>query len=129
MRKLIIAENGAPPQGIYSPAIMARGTMLFVSGQGPVDPESGEMVLGSFAEQAKLTFDNVSALLEAGNTSWGQVVRVGIFLANLEDFAQMNDIYAGYLSEPFPARTTVQAVLPPGMSIAVDAIAVVPDQE
>lgn len=129
MRKLIIAENGAPPQGIYSPAIMAQGTMLFVSGQGPVDPESGEMVLGSFAEQAKLTFDNVSALLEAGNTSWGQVVRVGIFLANLEDFAQMNDIYAGYLSEPFPARTTVQAVLPPGMSIAVDAIAVVPDQE
>lgn len=129
MRKVVIAENGAPPQGIYSPAIMARGTMLFVSGQGPIDPQSGEMVLGTFVEQARLAFDNVTALLEAANTGWEHVVRVGIFLANLGDFGRMNEIYAGYLGEPYPARTTVQAILTPGMLIEVDAIALVPDQE
>ena len=82
MRKQITAETGAPPKGIYSPAIMARGTMVFVSGQGPVD-EKGEFQLGSFEEQARLTFSNVTKLLEAAGTSWANVVRTGVFLADL----------------------------------------------
>jgi len=129
MRKEVISEKAAPPQGIYSPAIIGRGTTVFVSGQGPVDPASGERILGSFAEQARLTLDNMSALLEAAGTSWDLVLKVGVFLADLADFGEMNEIYATYLNQPYPARTTVQAGLPPGMLIEVDCIALVPDGE
>jgi 2-iminobutanoate/2-iminopropanoate deaminase len=128
MRQQVIAENGAPPKGVYSPAIVADGPMVFVSGQGPVDPQSGQFQFGSFAEQAKLTFDNVTSLLEAAGTSWKNAVKVGVFLADLSNFGEMNDIYKEYLTEPYPARTTVQAVLPPRMLIEVDCIAVIPKE-
>ena len=127
MRKQIIAEKGAPPKGVYSPAIMASGTMVFVSGQGPVD-QTGEFQFGSFEEQAKLTFDNVTTLLEASGTSWAHVVRVGVFLADLDNFGQMNEIYKAYLTEPYPARTTVEVGLPGGMEIEVDCIALIPQE-
>ena len=125
MRKQITSPKVAPPQGIYSPAIIGSGTMVFISGQGPADPKSGKKRLGSFAEQARLTFDNVTMLLEAAGTSWEHTLKVGVFLADLGDFAQMNEIYATYLTKPYPARTTVQAGLPPGMLIEVDCIALV----
>ncbi len=127
MRKQITSDQGAPPLGIYSPAILASGPTLYISGQGPVDPASGELRLGSFAEQARLAFDNVTTLLEAAGTDWANAVRVGIFLADLGDFGEMNELYKTYLSEPYPARTTVQAGLPPGMLIEVDCVALVPD--
>ena len=127
MRKQITAETGAPPKGIYSPAIVAKGTMVFVSGQGPVD-QNGEFQFGSFEEQAKLTFDNVTKLLQAAGTSWANVVRTGVFLADLGNFGTMNEIYQTYLTEPYPARTTVQAVLPPKMEIEVDCIALIPEE-
>ena len=126
MRKQIIAKTGAPPKGIYSPAIVAQGTMVFVSGQGPVD-QAGEFQLGTFEQQARLAFDNVTKLLEAAGTSWEHVVRTGVFLADLGNFAKMNEIYRQYLTEPYPARTTVQAGLPPGMEIEVDCIALIPE--
>ncbi len=128
MRKKITSEKAAPPKGIYSPAIMASGPTLYVSGQGPVDPASGEFRFDTFDEQAKLTFDNVTTLLEAAGTSWANVVKVGVFLADLENFAKMNDIYKTYLTEPYPARTTIEAGLPPGMEIEVDCIALVPQE-
>ena len=128
MRKQVIAERGAPPKGIYSPAIVASGTIAYISGQGPIDPETGELQLGSFAQQAILTFDNVTTLLEAAGTSWKHVVKVGVFLADLKDFRAMNDIYKTYLTEPYPARTTVQAGLPPDMLIEVDCMAIVPQE-
>lgn len=128
MRRQVTSKKGAPPRGIYSPAIVARGTMAFISGQGPVDPGTGELRLGSFAEQAVLAFKNVGVLLEAAGTSWAHVVKVGVFLADLGDFAEMNALYKEFLTEPYPARTTVQAVLPPGMLIEVDCIAVVPEE-
>jgi 2-iminobutanoate/2-iminopropanoate deaminase len=127
MRRIITSDKGAPPIGPYSPAIMAGGPTLYVAGQGPVDPDSGEFRFGSFEEQAKLTFDNVSALLEAAGTSWAHVVRVGVFLADLDNFTEMNKIYEAYLTEPYPARTTVQVVLPAKMAIEVDCIAVIPE--
>jgi 2-iminobutanoate/2-iminopropanoate deaminase len=127
MRKKVVSEKAAPPKGVYSPAIMARGTMVFISGQGPVEPASGEFKFASFHEQARLTFDNVTTLLEAAGTSWAHAVKVGIFLADLNDFGAMNEVYKKYLQEPYPARTTVQAGLPPGMRIEVDCIAVIPD--
>jgi 2-iminobutanoate/2-iminopropanoate deaminase len=129
MRQQVTAANAAPPKGVYSPAIIAEGRLVFVSGQTPIDPQTGEFKFGSFAEQAKLAFDNVTTLLEAAGTSWQHVVKVGVFLANLADFGEMNKIYKQYLAEPYPARTTVQVVLPPQMLIEVDCIAVVPPNE
>ena len=128
MRKQVIAERGAPPKGIYSPAIVASGTIAYISGQGPIDPETGEIRSGSFAQQATLTFDNITTLLEAAGTSWKHVVKVGVFLADLKDFSAMNDIYKTYLTEPYPARTTVQAGLPTDMLIEVDCMAIVPQE-
>ena len=127
MRKQIIAKKGAPPQGIYSPAIAASGPMVYISGQLPIDPETGQFQPGSFEEQAKLAFDNVTMLLEAAGTSWEHAVKVGIFLADLKNFPQMNEIYKAYLTEPYPARTTVQTVLPTQMAIEVDCIALIPE--
>jgi 2-iminobutanoate/2-iminopropanoate deaminase len=128
MREKVFSEKAPPPKGIYSPGIVAKGTMAFISGQGPVDPESGELQLGSFAEQATLAFENVTILLDAAETSWEHAVKVGVFLADLGDFAEMNEIYKGFLKEPYPARTTVEAGLSPGMLIEVDCIALVPEE-
>jgi 2-iminobutanoate/2-iminopropanoate deaminase len=128
MRKQIIAKNGAKPQGPYSPAILASGPTLYVAGQVPVDPATGKLRPGSFKEQADLAFQNVTALLEAAGTSWAHVVKVGVFLADLGNFAEMNEIYQKYLTEPYPARTTVQVVLPPTIAIEVDCIALIPEE-
>jgi 2-iminobutanoate/2-iminopropanoate deaminase len=126
MRRQIIASTGAKPQGPYSPAIVASGPTVYVSGQGPVD-SNGQLQFGAFREQAELTFQNVTALLQAAGTSWEHVVKVGVFLADINDFAEMNEIYKTYLTEPYPARTTVQVVLPGRMAIEVDCIAVIPE--
>jgi 2-iminobutanoate/2-iminopropanoate deaminase len=126
MRKEIYTEKGAVPKGPYSQAIVADGPMMFVSGQGPVAPASGEMQLGSFKEQAELVFRNITTLLEEAGTSWAHVVRVGVFLADLADFAELNEIYQSCLAKPYPARTTVGAVLPLRMLIEVDCIALIP---
>lgn len=126
MRKPIIAKDGAPPKGPYSPAILAGGPTLYISGQIPVDPTTGQFKQGSFKEQAHLVFDNVTSLLEAAGSSWEHALKVGIYLADISNFAQMNEIYQQYIREPYPARTTVQAGLPPGVSIEVDCIALVP---
>ena len=128
MRKQVISEKAAPPRGIYSPGIIATGTLAFISGQGPVNPETGDLELGSFADQADLTFKNLTTLLDAAGTSWDQVVKVGVFLADLGDFKEMNEIYKEILNKPYPARTTVEAGLPPGMLIEVDCIALVPEE-
>lgn len=125
MRNEIFTDRGAAPKGPYSQAIVVDGPTVYVSGQGPVDT-AGNMHLGTFAEQAEMVFQNIATLLEAAGTSWANVVRVGIFLADLGDFAEMNEIYERYLTRPFPARTTVEVGLPPDMLIEVDCIAVVP---
>ncbi len=127
MRKEIFTEKGAAPKGPYSQAIVADGPTVYVSGQGPVDPQ-GEFHLGTFAEQAELVFENIKTLLEAAGTSWANVVRVGIFLSDLGNFAEMNEIYQRYLTAPYPARTTVQAGLSPNMLIEVDCIAAIPQE-
>jgi 2-iminobutanoate/2-iminopropanoate deaminase len=125
MKKAIVAEKGAKPKGPYTPAILAQGTMLFVSAQGPFDPNSGQIEAKNFREQAQQVFENVSVLLEAGGATWADVVKVQVFLADFADFAVMNEVYSAYVSEPYPARTTVHSKI--GQSdIAVDCIAVLP---
>ena len=125
MRKPIFSSKGAPPKGIYTPAIVAKGSFVFVSGQGPVDPKTGEFVLGSFREQAQLTFSNVGFLLEEAGSSWDLVVKVNVYLTDMGFFAEMNEVYKTFFKEPYPARTTVGAGLG-RMMIEVDCVALVP---
>ncbi len=107
--------------------MLADGRYVFVSGQAPIDPKSGELLLGSLKEQAELVFSNVGALLKAAGTSWDQVVMTRVFLDDRKYFAEMNGIYREYFSEPYPARTTIAVGLPlEGMLIEVDCIALVP---
>ena len=124
MRKEVFTEKGAEPKGPYSQAILASGSMVFISGQGPVDPRTGEFRLGSFREQAEITFQNIGTLLDAAGSSWEDVVKVSVFLADKNDFDELNDVYTQYFKKPFPARTTVQAGLRQ-IAIEVDCIAVI----
>ena len=126
MRKHIFTEKGASPKGPYSQAFVAEGPMVFVAGQGPVDPITGEFRFGTFREQAELTFQNISTILEAAGTSWANVVRVGVYLADRGNFEEMNEIYKSFVSAPYPARTTIQVTLRPRMEIEVDCIAMIP---
>ena len=125
MRKAIVSDKAPKPRGPYSPAIIASGPTVYVSAQGPVDPATDQFVSGSFADQAERVFKNVSALLEAAGTSWQHAVKVTVVLADFGNFAAMNQVYANYVTEPFPARTTLEAKI--GTSaIGVDCIAVIP---
>jgi 2-iminobutanoate/2-iminopropanoate deaminase len=126
MRKSIFTEKGAKPIGPYSQAIVADGPLVFVSGQGPIDPKTGTFNKDDVAAQAKQVFENITTLLEAAGTSWANVVRVGVFLSDMKYFAAMNEVYSTYVSAPYPARTTVQAQLPIGIDVEVDCIAAVP---
>ena len=126
-REAIFSSTAPRPKGIYSPAIRAEGSFVFVSGQGPVDPATNEMVLGDFNQQADLTIRNVGLLLEASGTSWEHVVKVNVYLTDVKDFPAMNEIYRKFFKEPYPARTTVgAAMVAKGMLIEVDCIALVP---
>ena len=126
MRKPIFTPKGAKPQGPYSQAIVAQGSQVFLSGQGPVDPETGTFRLGTFRQQAELTFQNIGTLLEAAGTSWEYVVKVNAYLADMDDFPTFNEVYKQYLKEPYPARTTVQSSLK-NIAIEVDCVAVIPE--
>jgi 2-iminobutanoate/2-iminopropanoate deaminase len=109
--------------GPYSPAVRA-GQLLFVSGQVAIDPATGNMIDGDIAAQTRRVLDNLGALLKAGNRSFADVVRTTIFLADMNDFAKVNEVYGTYFSEPYPARATVQvARLPKDARVEIDVIA------
>jgi len=124
MPKQPISSAGAPKAiGPYSQAVRA-GQLLFVSGQVPLDPASGQMVGGGIAEQTRRVLDNIGAVLAAGGRSFADVVRTTIFLADMNDFAAVNEVYGQYFSEPYPARATVQvARLPKDARLEIDVIA------
>lgn len=125
MRKAIHTDKGVTPRGPYSQAIVSHGPQVFISAQGPVDPTTGEQRLGPFPEQADLVFQNISILLEAAGTSWENVVKMTIYLADDSHFIEMNEIYQRYCVKPYPARTTIRATI--GQSaIVADCIALVP---
>ena len=105
----------------FSMAVETSGRLLFISGQGPVDPETGRFVVESFEQQTRLTLDNLKAAAEAGGTSLARAVKVNAYLRDMADFAVFNDVYRAYFPEPRPARTTVQSDLA-GFDIEVDAI-------
>jgi len=126
-REAVFSSKAPKPKGVYSPAVVAEGSFVFVSGQGPIDPRTNEMVLGDFKTQAELTIRNVGLLLNAAGTSWEHVVKVNVYLTNMDDFPAMNEVYKTFFKEPYPARTTVGAAMAvKGMLIEVDCIALVP---
>ena len=122
--KQAVASPAAPKAiGPYSAAVRA-GSLLFISGQVPIDPSTGAMVGGDLAAQARQVLQNIGALLEAADRSFDHVVRTTVFLADMDDFAAMNDVYRTFFSEPYPARSTVQAArLPRDARIEIDVIA------
>jgi reactive intermediate/imine deaminase len=120
MRTTVSTENAAPPGGPYSQAVVAD-KLVFLAGSTPHLP-SGQPVTGSFAEQAQQAFENLQALAVAAGTTLDQAVKVNVFLRDMADFAEMNELFARYFGiEAPPARTTIPAELP-GFSIEIDAI-------
>jgi 2-iminobutanoate/2-iminopropanoate deaminase len=126
VRTAVTSDDAPKAQGVYTPAIRA-GQLLFISGQIPVDPETGAIVEGDITAQADRSMRNVVALLKAAGLGFEHVARTTVFLADMDDFAAMNAVYARYIVDPPPARATVQvARLPRDVRIEIDAIAVIP---
>eukprot|EP00730_Choanoeca_flexa_P004075 TRINITY_DN11588_c0_g1_i1.p3 TRINITY_DN11588_c0_g1~~TRINITY_DN11588_c0_g1_i1.p3 ORF type:complete len:156 (+),score=25.12 TRINITY_DN11588_c0_g1_i1:4018-4485(+) len=110
--------------GPYSQAVAANG-FLYVSGQIPVDPATQELKLGSVTEQASLVLDNLKAVLEAGGSSMNQVVKVNVFLKDMNDFAAINEVYAQKFGDARPARAAVEVSrLPKDVSVEIECVAV-----
>ena len=123
MRKPITTDNAPQAIGPYSQAI-AAGQLLFLSGQTPLDPATGKLVDGGIAEQTHRVMSNLRAVLTAAGTSFDNVVRTTIFLADMNDFAAVNEVYGSYFENPAPARACVQvAELPMKARVEIDAIA------
>lgn len=125
MKEIISTENAPSAIGPYSQAVKT-GNLVFVSGQIPIDPKTGEFVSDEVAEQTEQVLKNLSAVLEAAGSSLNNVVKTTVFLADMNDFATMNEIYAKYFSENKPARATVQAArLPKDARVEIECIAVI----
>jgi 2-iminobutanoate/2-iminopropanoate deaminase len=122
-KEKVVSGNAPNPAGAYSPALRV-GELLFLSGQIPIDPATGELVKGDIAAHVRRAMDNLGALLTEAGLTFDHVVRTTVFLADMNDFSAFNDVYAGYFSEPRPARATVQvARLPRDARVEIDAIA------
>ncbi len=125
MKEIISTENAPGAIGPYSQAIKA-GNMIFCSGQIPIDPATGEFVSDDVAEQTEQVLKNLKAVLEAAGATLADVVKTGVFLADMNDFAVMNEVYAKYFDANKPARATVQAArLPRDTRVEIDCIAVI----
>ena len=125
MSRSIISTDKAPAAiGPYSQAVRAGDTVYF-SGQIPLDPATGELVQGSIDLQARRVFDNLNAVAEAAGGALSDIVRVGIYVTDLANFATVNAVMAEYFAKPYPARSTIQvSALPKGAEVEVDAVMV-----
>lgn len=124
MKKVILSSKAPAPIGPYSQAIEANGT-LYVSGQIPIDPATGEVVAGGIEPQAKQVMQSLKAILEEAGYTLDQVVKTTILLDDLGNFAKVNEIYGSYFGEGAPARETYQvAKLPKGVAVEISCIAV-----
>ncbi|MGH8084346.1 MAG: RidA family protein [Lysobacter sp.] len=124
-RTPIHTEQAPAAIGPYSQAVR-MGATVFLSGQIPLDPATGEIVTGDISAQARRAFDNLKAVCEAGGGSLAQVARLGLYVTDLGDFAAVNVVMADYFDAPYPARSTIEVSgLPKGAAFEVDAIMVV----
>jgi 2-iminobutanoate/2-iminopropanoate deaminase len=125
VRQAVSTESAPKAIGPYSQGIRA-GSLLFVSGQVPIDPATGHIIEGDIAAQTHRVLQNIGEILKAGGVSFDHVVRTTVFLADMDDFAAMNAVYATYFTAPAPARATVQVSrLPKDARVEIDVIAAV----
>ena len=123
MRQIVKTEGAPQAIGPYSQAVVAGG-LVYASGPIPIDPATGQFVEGGVREQTAQVLRNLSRVLEAAGSSLGRVVKTTVFLADMDDFAAMNEVYAGFFAEEPPARSTVQAArLPRDARVEIDAVA------
>jgi 2-iminobutanoate/2-iminopropanoate deaminase len=123
MKEIISTDRGPKALGPYSQAVRANG-FIFISGQGAIDPATGQLVEGGIAQQAARTLDNLKAIVEAAGSSLDHAVKVTVFLKDMNEFAAMNEVYARYFPQNRPARTTVEvARLPRDLRVEIDLIA------
>jgi 2-iminobutanoate/2-iminopropanoate deaminase len=119
--RAIETDQAPAPIGPYSQAVEAGG-VLYCSGQVPLDPGTGELIEGGIAEQARRCLESLDAVCRAAGTRLDQAARIGIYLTDMSRFAEVNEVYGTFFSEPFPVRTTVGvAALPKGALVEMDA--------
>jgi 2-iminobutanoate/2-iminopropanoate deaminase len=124
MREAIATDNAPKAIGPYSQAVRI-GNLLFCSGQIPLDPVTGQLVSGDLADQTRQVFANLGAVLAEAGASFNDVARTTVYLADMNDFAAMNEVYATFFGTPAPARSTIQAAgLPRNARVEIDVIAV-----
>ena len=123
MKKVISTSKAPAAIGPYSQAIQV-GNLVFASGQIPIDPATGSFVAGGVKEQARQSLTNVKAILEEVGLTMSNVVKTTVFMADMNDFADMNSVYAEFFSEPYPARSAVAVkTLPKGALVEIEVIA------
>lgn len=121
----IVTDSAPASIGPYSQAIKDDGT-VYVSGQGPIDPDSGGIVDGDIAAQTERTLENVAAILAAAGTGLDSVVKVTVYLDDMDEYGAVNEVYREYMSDPFPARSAVEAAeFPIDVGIEIEVIATV----
>ena len=129
MKDIISTDRAPRAIGPYSQAVRA-GAMVFASGQIPIDPATGEFVAGGVAEQTEQVLRNLTAVFEAAGVGMNQVVKTTVFLADMDDFTAMNEVYGRFFGAEPPARATVQAArLPRDAKVEIEAIAVIGNRE
>ena len=125
-REVVIPEGSAKPLAPYSPAIVVGGHLVYTSGQVGIDPEIGKLVEGGVAAQAKQVMENLKVLLEAAGAGFDTVIKTTVFLADMNDYGVVNEIYGEYFGDEPPARSAVQVTgLPIGALVEIEAIALV----
>ena len=123
MRQIVQTKQAPDAIGPYSQAVIANG-LVFTSGQIPIDPATGQFVSGGIAEQTQQVLKNLTAVLEAAGTGLQQVVKTTVYLADMQDFTAMNEVYATVFGAEPPARSTVQAArLPKDALVEIDVVA------
>lgn len=123
MRKPVQTDKAPKPIGPYSQGIIENG-FVFVSGQGAINPSTGQLERGDARSETKRVFENLKAILEAAGSSMAKVVKCNVYLRDINDFAVMNEVYATYFEPPYPARTTIQAgALPAGIAVEIECVA------
>ena len=126
MIERITAEGAPAPQGPYSHAVKVGG-FIYVSGQACLDPKTNQFVTGPVEEETRRTIDNIASILKSAGASLADVIKCSVFLSDIRDFAEMNEVYNEYFGEAKPARTTVQAILPgKGINVEIDCVAYKP---
>ncbi|MBD1364770.1 RidA family protein [Mucilaginibacter sp. ZT4R22] len=126
MKTIINTKNAPAPIGPYSQAVAAGG-LLFVSGQIPMNPATGEIVTTGITDEAKLVMENLKGILDEAGVGFDNIIKTTIFLTDMQTFAQVNEVYGSYFTANFPARETVQvAGLPKGVNVEISVIALKP---